>query len=74
MKRIDNIALLKKNIEDKFRLNYIKDDWYLENAPSMTFMPRMNLNYLSGLMMLAEHYKLSSKSERAGTGNCASSR
>ncbi|MBD3287345.1 hypothetical protein GF337_00940 [candidate division KSB1 bacterium] len=63
--RIDNIALLKKNIGEKFRLDYINNEWYLEDAPSMTFMPRMNLNYLSGVMMLAEHYKMSGEIDDA---------
>ncbi len=64
-KRIDNIALIKKNIEDTFRLNYIINNWYSENAPSMTIMPRMNLNYVSGLMMLENHYELSGDIDNA---------
>jgi hypothetical protein len=63
--RIDNIALLKKNIEEKFRLNYIVNNWYYENAPSMTIMPRMNLNYIPGLMMLLNHYELSGDIDNA---------
>jgi hypothetical protein len=31
-KRIDNLAMLRENVENNFRLDYLKFDWYIENV------------------------------------------
>lgn len=64
-KRIDNIALIKKNLENYFRLDYLKYDWYNDLYPGMNLMNQMNLNYVPGMMMLAEHFKTSGQDEKA---------
>ena len=57
--RIDNTALLKKNFEDKFRLDYLKYDWYDEKYTGIRLMAQINMNYAIPMIMLAEHYKTS---------------
>jgi hypothetical protein len=64
-KRIDNIALTKKNLENNFRLDYLQYDWYNDLYPGINLMNTMHLNYVPGMMMLAEHYKTSGKQEQA---------
>jgi len=63
--RIDNIALLKKNIEKNFRLDYLQFDWYDEAFPGTSSMLTTNLNYVPPLLMLGEHYHLSDQAYRA---------
>jgi hypothetical protein len=63
--RIDNLALLKKNLEKNFRLDYLTNDWYQEAHLEKGLMPRMHLNYAVILVMLAEHLKLSGERESA---------
>jgi hypothetical protein len=64
--RIDNIALIKKNLENVFRLDYLKYDWYRENDLSRTIRDRLHMNYVVPMIILAEHYHLSGQSELAG--------
>ncbi len=64
-KRIDNIALTKKNLENKFRLDYLNYDWYNDLYPGANLMNQMQLNYVPGMMMLVGHYKTSGQQERA---------
>jgi hypothetical protein len=55
--RYDNVARVKKNLENNFRLDYLKYDWYSESHPSTaTVVPALNQNYISGMTMLYEHY------------------
>jgi len=58
-KRVDNIALLKKNFEEKFRLDYLANDWYTETYPGKTNRSILHMNYIPSMSMLLEHYKTS---------------
>lgn len=64
-KRIDNLALLKKNVEKNFRLDYLKHDWYNEHYQGKRLSAMMNLNYVALMIKLAEHYKTSGEGEKA---------
>ena len=64
--RIDNIALIKKNLENGFRLDYLKYDWYRENNLGYSIKDRLHMNYVVPMIILAEHYQLSGESELAG--------
>ncbi|HEX9975566.1 MAG TPA: hypothetical protein VGD14_26175 [bacterium] len=64
-KRIDNIAVTKKNLENNFRLDYLQYDWYNDLYPGINLMNKMHLNYVPGMMILAEHYKTSGQQEQA---------
>ena len=63
--RIDNFALVKRNLEKKFRLDYLKYDWYTEHLPGKHLMATMHMNYVPTMVMLAEHYKTSGEVEKA---------
>jgi len=63
--RIDNMALLKKNLEKNLRLDYLKYDWYDDNYLAKDIITHMNLNYVAPMIMLAEHYKTSGEDKRA---------
>jgi len=63
--RIDNFAIIKKNLEKNFRLDYLKYDWYAEHVPGERLAAQMNLNYFPTMVMLAEHYKTSGEAEQA---------
>jgi len=63
--RIDNLALLKKNLEKNLRLDYLKYDWYDESYLAKDIITHMNLNYVAPMIMLAEHYKTSGEDKRA---------
>ena len=56
-KNIDNIALLKKNFDENYALDYLKIRY--SEDPSIELVKRTNINYLPGLIKLYEHYKLS---------------
>jgi len=62
---IDNFALLKKNIENKFRLDYLDFEWYSENSLGKTIMKTLHTNYVVPFIMLAEHYKTSGQNQKA---------
>lgn len=65
-KRIDNLAMLRENVETNFRLDYLKFDWYSENhvsTPSM--VAGLNTNYVAPFMMLAEHYEKAGEKKKA---------
>ncbi|MCK4892522.1 MAG: hypothetical protein KAT07_01080, partial [Calditrichia bacterium] len=53
--RLDNIALIKKNIQN-FRLDYLSFDWYSENYLATSQMHKLNLNYVASMVSLVEHY------------------
>lgn len=63
--RIDNLALLKKNLEKNFRLDYLKYDWYNETYPGKRLMAQIQMNYVAPMIMLAEHYKKSGEEGKA---------
>ena len=57
--RVDNITLLKKNVEENFRLDYLTHDWYTEAYPGKTNRTVLHMNYIPSMSMLVEHYKTS---------------
>ncbi|KPL01286.1 MAG: hypothetical protein AMJ91_00590 [candidate division Zixibacteria bacterium SM23_73_3] len=63
--RIDNLALLKKNLERNLRLDYLKHDWYDDSYLATSLVTHMNLNYIAPMIMLTEHYKASGEDGRA---------
>jgi hypothetical protein len=62
---IDNFALLKKNIEENFRLDYLDFEWYSEDFPGKTIMRVLHTNYVVPFILLAEHHKTSGQIEKA---------
>lgn len=62
--RIDNIALIKRNFEKNYRLDYLKNDWYAEEEPINSIMAQLNNNYVPPLIMLAEFYKNSGETAK----------
>ena len=64
--RIDNVAMLKNNWENNFRLDYLNYDWYSENYVATETMRKMlNQNYIAPAIMLYEHYKTSGETTKA---------
>jgi hypothetical protein len=63
--RFDNIALIKKNLEKRFRLDYLKNDWYSEDYLANPMITKINLNYIAPSLALAEHYAASDLKESA---------
>ncbi len=64
-KRFDNVALLRKNVEKKFRLDYLKYDWYNETDIYTKTIKRLNQNYIASFLMLYDHYKASGENSKA---------
>ncbi|MGH7453333.1 MAG: hypothetical protein ACRENG_18430, partial [bacterium] len=65
-KRIDNLAMLRENVEINFRLDYLKFDWYSENHVSTpSIVETLNTNYVAPFMMLAEHYEKAGEKKKA---------
>jgi len=63
--QIDNVTIIKKNLEQNLRLDYLDNDWYNEQHISKTMMDRYNLNYLPAFMELAKMYHSSGEIEPA---------
>jgi tetratricopeptide (TPR) repeat protein len=62
----DNLALIKRNIEGYFRLDYLSFDWYAESfIATGSTQTRLNMNYVIPLLMLAEHYQRSDDMKKA---------
>jgi hypothetical protein len=57
--KFDNIAVLKKNMEQKFALDYLQLQFYKDNAEASIKIA--NGNYLVPMITLYEHYKLSNE-------------
>ncbi|HPN36001.1 MAG TPA: hypothetical protein PK843_15910 [bacterium] len=64
-KRLDNMALLKKNFEDRFLLDDLQNAWYGEFEIGVNLRTQMNLNYVAPLLMLSEHYLTAAEREKA---------
>lgn len=64
-KPIDNILLIKKNIEDNFRLDYLEHDWYNENHISQSIMDGLNVNYIPSFMELFKIYNSAGDIQKA---------
>ena len=62
---IDNVALIKKNLEQNLRLDYLENDWYNEDHISQTLIDRYNLNYIPAFMELAKFYHLNDEIDSA---------
>ena len=56
-KNFDNIAVLKKNVEQNFRLDYLLNTFF--NDISSSIVTRSNDAYLVGFLTLYSHYKVS---------------
>ena len=54
--QIDNVALIKKNLEQNLRLDYLEYDWYNEQHRSQSLMDSYNLNYIPAFMELSKMY------------------
>lgn len=63
--RLNNVALIKKNLESRYRMDYLKYNWYNEFHMSQGIMRWLNVNYIAPLMILAEHYQLSGEGEKS---------
>jgi len=63
--RIDNLAFLKKNMEERFRLDYLDHEWYDEDIIGKNGMAKLNLNFVTPMIMLAEHYNISGELQKA---------
>jgi len=62
---IDNVAFIKKNLEQNLRLDYLEHDWYNEQHISQPMMNRYNTNYIPSFIELAKEYNLSGNTELA---------
>jgi hypothetical protein len=54
--RINNLQVLKINLENNLRLDYLSNDWYEEKYPATTIIKKLNRNYIVLFMNLAEYY------------------
>lgn len=59
----DNMAVLRKNFENDFLLDYLKVTF--ENDFSQSVVNQLNLNYFAVFYKLWEHYKLSGEIQKA---------
>lgn len=60
---IDNLAILKKNFEQVFALDYLSHEFYKDISSEIS--KQMNMNYAVPMLKLYEHYKLSGDSQKA---------
>lgn len=60
---IDNIALLKKNIEQEYSLNYIETPLFYDISEYYSKMT--NANYIVPFIKLYDHYKLAGENQKA---------
>jgi hypothetical protein len=61
--KLDNIAVLKNNFENNFALDYLKNEFTIDEYAET--MISFNTNYFVPLITLFEHYKLSGEMEKA---------
>lgn len=59
---IDNIAFLKKNMEQEMALDYLDKPFYKEISTGM--VSRVNTNYIVPMLKLYEHYKASGDTQK----------
>jgi hypothetical protein len=62
---MDNVALIKKNLEQNLRLDYLRFNWYNEDHISQPLIDQYNLNYIPALMELAKMYYSNGEFESA---------
>ncbi len=63
--RIDNLAVLKRNLEQTFRLDYLTVDFYNEDYPASGAFPFLKMNYVVPMIMMARHYHTAGEESRA---------
>lgn len=64
--RFDNELQLKRNLEERFRLDYLKYDWYSESHISTpVIVKQLNMNYIAPFTMLYEFYRKHNQAEKA---------
>ena len=59
---VDNIAFLKKNMEQNFALDYIDKTFYQDLSPQMVKIA--NGNYIVPMLTLYDHYKISGDQQK----------
>ncbi len=57
--RLDNLALLRKHVGKAFRLDNLSEEWYGEFYPASSAILRLNANYVTPFLLLADHYRVS---------------
>ena len=63
--RVDNFAVLRNNLERRFRLDYLRRNWYPGPGGVESAGLRMKLNHVIPFMMLYKHYRDAGELERA---------
>lgn len=64
--RFDNVALVRKNFETLYRLDYLIQNWYEEHRVETEMMNKyLHMNYVPGLQMLIDHYQISGEKHKA---------
>ena len=61
--KFDNVAVLKKNMEKEFAMDYLKTSFVTDKAE--TAVSCANMNYVVPILSLYEHYDLSDEKEKA---------
>jgi hypothetical protein len=63
--QFDNVALIKQNLEQYLRLDYLNYDWYNEQHITQAMMDRFNLIYVPAFRELSKMYYSSGEIESA---------
>lgn len=63
LRPFDNVATLRNNYENRFRLDYLKLEMTPESDPAT--VAQLNLNYLPAFLLLYRHYSGAGESEKA---------
>lgn len=63
MRPFDNVAVLRNNYENRFRLDYLKLEMTPESDPAT--LAQLNLNYLPAFLLLYRHYSGAGEDEKA---------
>ncbi len=61
--KFDNIALLRKNFENNFLLDYLRESF--SNDISESVVKQINMNYIPAFLKLYEHYELAGDKGKA---------
>ena len=62
--RVDNMAILKRNFEYNYALDYLKID-FVQHDSYKDIVKRVNENYIVPMINLYEHYKLAGENAKA---------
>jgi hypothetical protein len=65
VKRFDNVARIKDNLNNNLRLDYLTYDWYSDQYLIKAGLDRLNMNYVVVFLKLAEAYYDSGHHEEA---------